>query len=114
MDYHGNDFYCDVALKDTAPIKIVSETSNVLAFHHTNPSWPLHIVVVPKKHIPSLLALSKGDNEILLEMIDIIKVLAARVVQEYGGARILSNVGVYQDSKHLHFHICYGEQIQKG
>lgn len=49
------DFYCEQALSGKTPIKIVAETENVLAYHHTKPHWPVHIVLIPKKHILSFL-----------------------------------------------------------
>ena len=55
-----DDFYCDEALSGHTPIKKVAETDNVLAFYHTKPHWPVHIVVIPKKHIPSLLVFRKA------------------------------------------------------
>ena len=48
------DFYCDEALSGRTLVKIVVETDDVLAFHHTKPNWQVHIVVVPKQHVPSL------------------------------------------------------------
>ncbi len=106
------DFYCAEALSGRTPISKISETENVLAFHHTRPYWPVHIVVVPKKHIPSLLTLEESDNATLLELLATIKQIAAQVVAEHGGARVLTNLGQYQDSKHLHFHINYGEPLR--
>ncbi|MEK9175228.1 MAG: HIT domain-containing protein [Patescibacteria group bacterium] len=103
------DFYCDVALKDPSSLKKEYESKNVLAYHHTRPHWPIHIVVVPKKHIGSFTDLSDKDTEILLEIIEVIKILAKKVEKENGAARILTNLGTYQDSKHLHFHISSGE-----
>ena len=94
------------------PINKVIETDRVLAFHHTRPFWPVHIVVVPKRHINSLLTLEKNDDELLIELFDIIKKIAAQVVSENGAARILTNLGQYQDSKHLHFHINYGDPLR--
>src|SRR5207245_1837977 len=94
------------------PLNKIVETDNVLAFHHTCPYWPVHIVVIPKKHIPSLLTLEARDNDLLLELIATIKQIAAQVVSEHGGARVLTNLGQYQDSKHLHFHINYGEPLR--
>ena len=106
------DFYCEEALNGRTPIRKVHETENVLAFHHTRPYWPVHIVVIPKKHIPSLLTLAESDNAVLLELIASIKQIAAQVVAEHGGARVLTNLGQYQDSKHLHFHINHGEPLR--
>jgi histidine triad (HIT) family protein len=106
------DFYCDEALSGRTPIQKISETENVLAFYHTRPYWPVHIVVIPKKHIPSLLALEPDDAAILLELLATIKQIAAQVVAEHGAARVLTNLGQYQDSKHLHFHINFGEPLR--
>jgi histidine triad (HIT) family protein len=108
------DFYCEEALSGRAPINKVIETGNVLAFHHTRPFWPVHIVVVPKRHINSLLTLEENDDELLIELFVIIKKIAAQVVAEKGAARILTNLGQYQDSKHLHFHINYGDPLRSG
>ncbi len=42
-------------------------------YHHTRPFWPVHIVAIPKKHISSLITLEEGDNELLLELLGVIK-----------------------------------------
>ena len=107
-----DDFYCEEALSGRTPINRVLETDNVLAFHHTRPFWPVHIVVIPKRHISSLLTLELGDNELLIELFATIQQIAAQVVAEHGAARVLTNLGRYQDSKHLHFHINSGEPLR--
>lgn len=109
MNYTGNDFYCDVALRDTSLLQKEYESEKVLAYHHTRPYWPVHIVIIPKKHIPSFTNRDKEDDSILLEMLEVIRVVAKKVEEEHGAARILTNLGVYQDSKHLHFHVSSGE-----
>lgn len=82
------------------------ETENVLAYYHTRPFWPVHIVVVPKRHVASLLEV---ENELLVEIFDVIKKVATKVLEEHGAARVLTNLGEYQDSKHLHFHVNSGD-----
>jgi len=47
-----SDFYCDEALSGRTPVEVVMEADDVLAFHHTRPHWLVHIVVVPKVHVP--------------------------------------------------------------
>src|SRR6187402_2947279 len=106
------DFYCDEVLSGRTPVKIVRETGAVLAYHHTRPFWPVHIVVIPKKHIASFVTLSADDMPIFLEMVEVMKTLAAKVTAEQGAARILTNLGRYQDSKHLHFHVSSGEPLR--
>lgn len=112
MEYSGEDFYCDVALAGAVSLEKRYESDHVLAFNHTNPYCSVHIVVIPKKHIASLTALSPEETPILLEILDVLKVLAKEVQEEFGAARILTNLGEYQHNKHLHFHISYGEPLR--
>jgi histidine triad (HIT) family protein len=106
------DFYCDEVLSGKTPVNKVVETDNVLAYHHTRPYYPVHIVVIPKRHIPSLITLEESDNELLLELFDVVKRVAADVTTEHGACRVLTNIGKYQDSKHLHWHVAFGEALR--
>jgi histidine triad (HIT) family protein len=106
--YEGNDFYCDLALSGKVALDVVYEDKHVLAFHHTNPHWPVHLVVIPKRHIPSFTDLGGYEPEQLVHLMMIVQQLAKQVEVEYGAARVLTNLGEYQDSKHLHFHINFG------
>jgi len=107
-----DDFYCDEALSGRASLKVVAETAEILAFHHTRPFWPLHIVVVPKHHVPSLTDLGDADPAVITALMDVVREIAADVEREHGAARVLTNLGRYQDSKHLHFHVTSGEPLQ--
>lgn len=107
-----NDFYCDEVLSGQTPVDRVRETANVLAYHHTRPYWPTHIVVIPKKHISSLLTLEATDSALLMELIEVIREVAAEVVAAQGACRVLTNLGEYQDSKHLHWHVSAGEPLK--
>ncbi|OME68144.1 HIT family hydrolase [Paenibacillus odorifer] len=106
------DFYCDEVLSGRTSVKKVLETDNVLAYHHTRPFYPVHIITIPKKHISSLLTLDESDNALLIELMDVVKKVASKVQSEYGACRVSTNLGKYQDSKHLHFHVIYGELIR--
>lgn len=106
----SSDFYCDEVLNGHTPVVKVAETARVLAFHHTRPFYPVHIVVIPKIHIASLLTLA--DDGLFLELFGIIKLVAAQVVTEYGACRVVTNIGDYQDSKHLHWHVIFGSPLK--
>ncbi|AIQ16460.1 HIT family hydrolase [Paenibacillus sp. FSL H7-0357] len=106
------DFYCDEVLNGKTQVHKVLETENVLAYYHTKPFYPVHIVAIPKKHISSLLTLEEEDTELFLELIGVIKQVAAMVTQEHGACRVLTNLGNYQDSKHLHWHIAFGDPLR--
>jgi histidine triad (HIT) family protein len=105
----SDDFYCDEVLSGNTSVNIVYETDTVLAFHHTRPFWPEHIVVIPKRHISSLLTLEEADAPLLLELLDVVRKVAGQVVAQHGACRVLTNLGVYQDSKHLHWHVSSGK-----
>ncbi|MDX8342465.1 MULTISPECIES: HIT domain-containing protein [Rossellomorea] len=105
-----NDFYCDEVLSGKTEVKKVLETDQVLAYHHTKPFYPVHIVAIPKQHIPSLLTLE--DDGLLLELMDVIKKVARMVTDEHGACKVITNLGDYQDSKHLHWHIVSGKALR--
>ena len=108
--YDGDDFYCDVAIPDTRALDVVHEDAQVLAFHHTRPFWPTHIVVVPKRHIASLSSVVAEDEADVRALLAVVQRVARQVETEQGEAAVLTNLGRYQDSKHLHVHVYAGEQ----
>ena len=103
------DFYCEEVLSGKTTVERVFETENVLAYHHTRPFWETHIVVIPKRHVDSLLTV---ETDLLIELLDVVKTVAAKVLGEKGAARVLTNLGEYQDSKHLHFHVNSGKEVK--
>ncbi|MEE1830494.1 HIT domain-containing protein [Streptomyces sp. SP17KL33] len=102
-----SDFYCDQALSGLVPVEKVAETDRALAFHHTNPSHPVHIVVIPKEHMPSLTNLGDADEGLLTEVIGLARKVAAQVEAEHGSCSVITNLGLYQESKHLHWHVIF-------
>ena len=104
----SEDFYCDEVFNGKTPVEKVLETESVLAYHHTRPFWPVHIVVVPKQHVDSLLTV---EDDLLIELLGIAKRVAQLVLDEHGAARVITNLGEYQDSKHLHFHVNSGDPV---
>ncbi|MBG6135900.1 HIT domain-containing protein [Longispora fulva] len=107
-----SDFYCEEALSGRTPVTVVAETSGVLAFHHTRPYWPAHIVVVPKVHVPSLVDLGGADEALLHEVLAVVRRVAEQVTRDHGACRVVTNIGEYQDSKHLHFHVGAGSPLR--
>ena len=55
--YEGNDIYCDQIIPGTLKVDTVRESDRVLAFRPAKPAWRVHVVVVPKVHVDSLLEL---------------------------------------------------------
>jgi histidine triad (HIT) family protein len=108
----SEDFYCDEVLSGHTAVNKVHETENVLAYHHTRPFWETHIVVIPKRHVASLLAMTGEDDALLAEMFEVIRLVANGIIEGQGAARVLTNLGKYQDSKHLHFHVSAGDETK--
>ena len=108
-----DDFYCDEVLSGKTIVSVVYETEDVLAFHHTRPNWPVHIVVIPKMHLPSIINLGEHPIDVVHKVLDVVRIIAKDINEKYGAARVLTNIGEYQDSKHLHFHVNYGEPLRQ-
>lgn len=117
QDYGGNDIYCDLIIPKRADgrgnkVRLVKETDNILAFYHTKPYWPTHIVVAPKQHVDSLLTLDV-DSDIVKDLLKVVKEIAESIKNKHGSCRVLTNLGDYQDSKHLHVHISQGQPLHQ-
>ena len=89
----SEDFYCDEVLSGRTSVQIVTETDRVLAYHHTRPFWPVHIVVIPKQHVPSLIDFGGVDEAILTEILAVVREVARSVHAEHGACRVLTNLG---------------------
>lgn len=112
--YQGDDFYCDVAIPHAERLDVVHEDDRVLAFHHTRPFWEVHIVVVPKRHISSLTTVTAADEADIRALLATVQSVARDVESKHGAAAVLTNLGAYQDSKHLHIHVHSGTRITAG
>ncbi|MGX9296101.1 HIT domain-containing protein [Tsukamurella paurometabola] len=109
-EYAGTDFYCDVAIPRRRQLVVTYEDEDVLAFEHTRPYWQTHLVVVPTLHVGSLLELEPGD--LAAKLLLVVQDTARAVVRRAGAAAVTSNLGDYQDSKHLHFHVHAGRRLE--
>ncbi len=106
------DFYCDKVLGGLLKLPVYIENDQVLAFHHSNPIWECHLVLLPKRHVESLITLEEADNDLLLELMRIARQIAAELMARHGGCRVYTNLGNYQTDKHLHWHIGAGSQLR--
>ncbi len=108
-----NDFYCDQVLNGKTPVNRILETDRVLAYYHTRPFYEQHVVVIPKTHIRSLISdEDEYTDALLLEILEVIKKIAAQLVADYGACKIITNLGEYQESKHMHWHVVFGKKIR--
>ncbi|WP_030303220.1 HIT family protein [Streptomyces katrae] len=107
-----SDFYCHQVLSGLVEVRVVEETERALAYHHTRPSHPVHIVVIPKQHVGSLTDLAGADEHLLPEVVALVQRVAAQVVQAHGACSVITNLGDYQESKHLHWHLIHRGETQ--
>ena len=96
------DWYCDKLLTGNVRVERIFEDETAIAFWHTKPRYPHHAVVTPRYHVNSLFDCDAGT---LVNLLEVVKAVAAQFTVDYGGAYVITNVGGYLESKHLHFHI---------
>lgn len=112
MSKDYEDFYCDEVLTGNTEIDKVLETENVLAFFHTRPFYEVHIVVIPKKHITSLIDIGEDEEHIMKELLSVMRTVSQQINQKHGACTVSTNIGDYQSNKHMHWHIHYGDRIR--
>lgn len=97
--------FCMIANKEI-PSNIVYEDDKIMVFHDLEPQAPAHVLMISKKHIPSLDAIAVEDQELLGYMILKVKDIA-EMLDMKNGYRLVNNCGedALQTVKHLHFHI---------
>jgi histidine triad (HIT) family protein len=93
--------------------QVVFESSTVMAFRDVNPQVPSHILIIPKKHVQSISALSEQDGPVLLDVHKAVLALAASEPDAKNGFRLVTNDGVDsgQTVPHLHFHFLAGRKL---
>jgi histidine triad (HIT) family protein len=91
------------------PVERLRETSTLLAFHHPHPSYPVHVLLVPKKPIATLSELDPvADGDFLTDLYATAQDLVAQFQLAEDGYRLIVNGGKYQDFPYLHFHLISG------
>lgn len=94
------------------PAKIVHEDDLCLAFHDVNPQAPTHVLVIPKKEIPSLAQAEENDGALLGHLLQTAKTIAVQLGLE-NGYRTVINCGRDggQSVDHLHVHLLGGRPL---
>jgi len=96
--------FCKIASREI-PSKIVYEDEEAVAFEDINPQAPVHILLIPKKHIPNSLSLTEEDKSIVGHLF----LIANRIAQDRGiadrGFRLVNNCNAEAGQTVFHFHI---------
>lgn len=106
--------FCKI-IKGEIPSNKVYEDEEILAFHDIHPAAPIHILVIPKKHITSLAHLKKEEEEVIGKIYGVINEIAEREGFKKEGYRVIVNCGKNggQEVMHLHFHILAGKKLNE-
>lgn len=107
-----NCLFCRIIAGDIPSTKVY-ENDLVYAFRDINPQAPVHVLVVPKKHISSVAAVDEATDAELAACLRACREIAIQEGLGESGFRIVSNAGkdACQSVPHLHFHILGGTQM---
>ena len=94
---------------------LVYSDEEVVAFNDINPKAPIHILIVPRKHIVSVAEMERGDEFLVGHMIEVARILAAENRIDEKGYKLLINVGREggQVVPHLHLHLLGGTKFKE-
>jgi len=106
--------FCKI-IKGEIPSKKVFENEEILAFNDINPAAPIHILVIPKKHIKSLVHMEVEDEIMVGKIYGVINKIAEEQGFKQEGYRVIVNCGENggQEVGHLHFHILAGIKLRE-
>lgn len=114
MDNDKNCIFCSIANKSIAS-NILHETDNVIIIQDIMPKAPVHVQVMPKRHIVSVNGLTEEDSSLIAEMILTAKDYATKAGIAESGYKLVLNSGLQggQVVPHLHMHLLGGKQLEE-
>lgn len=103
--------FCKI-ISGEIPSSKVYEDEYVYAFNDINPMAPIHILVIPKKHVANVMDINSENSDMISHIFEAISVIAKQQKLEKG-FRVVSNCNEYagQTVFHLHFHILSGRRL---
>ncbi len=101
--------FCKIVNKEI-PAKVIYEDEQVMAFHDANPQAPIHLLIVPKKHVASIMEIDEDNAAVLKQIAKVAQELARQNNIDKKGFRLVLNTGEEggQTVNHLHFHLLGG------
>jgi histidine triad (HIT) family protein len=104
--------FCQI-IAGKVPSDILYQDEEVIAFRDINPQAPTHLVIIPKRHIPSLTHLSEADFPLIGHMVNVANQLAQQEGVAEEGYRLAINCGEQggQLVPHLHLHLLGGRKL---
>ncbi len=104
--------FCKIAAGEI-PSNIVYQDEEVVVFPDIHPVTPVHLLIIPRKHIPSVNTLTEADSALIGHMVNVASQLAKKEGISEKGYRLVINVGEYggQIIQHLHMHLLGGRRL---
>lgn len=104
--------FCRI-VKGEIPARFVHRDDRVVAFHDVNPQAPVHVLVVPARHVASLREVTAADDELLGGLFEVVRKVTAETGIAKSGFRTVINTGVDggQTVDHLHVHVLGGRRM---
>lgn len=104
--------FCRI-IEGSIPSKKVYEDECCLAFHDIRPQAPTHLMIIPKKHIPTINDITEDDKPLLGHLVLIAKKLAKEMNIDESGYRLIYNINQAggQEVFHIHLHLLGGRQM---
>lgn len=105
--------FCQIADKNL-PAQILFENERVLAFRDIRPQTPTHVLVIPRKHIPTINDLSPADNSLVGELVQVAQSIAKTEGIDQTGYRLVLNCNQHggQEVYHIHLHLLGGRPMR--
>ncbi len=110
----GDCIFCKIINKEQTA-DIVYEGDDIIAFKDIDPSAPIHVLLVPKKHIKSVIELNKKDSSLMGDLIWRAKEIAKEKGLDKSGYKLVFNCGegAGQIVNHIHLHLLGGWKNKK-
>ncbi|HEY5501015.1 MAG TPA: histidine triad nucleotide-binding protein, partial [Candidatus Humimicrobiaceae bacterium] len=104
--------FCRIANKEIKS-DFIYEDEDIVVFNDVNPAAPVHLLVIPKKHISSIMEIGELKESVSARILKIISKVAKDMNIDEEGFRVVSNTGdgAGQSVAHLHFHILGGRKF---
>ncbi len=104
--------FCQI-VAGNIPSEILYQDEEVIVFRDINPQAPVHLIVIPKRHIPSLVHISEAESSLIGHMVNVANQLAKSEGVFESGYRLVINCGEQggQLVPHLHLHLLGGRKL---
>ena len=104
--------FCRIAAGEV-PAEVVHRTEHTVAFRDINPQAPVHVLVIPRRHVENAATVTHDDAEVVADLVVAARQVAEALGVAEGGYRLVMNVGddALNSVPHLHVHVLGGRRL---